>query len=56
MSDNDREARVAELRRLVETGEYRIDPQEVAASIIRKSEKSAVAEPKPISKSANTSD
>jgi len=56
MPDDNREARIAELRRLVEAGEYQIDPEEVAASIIRKSENPAAAEPNPMSKSANTAD
>ncbi len=56
MPDNDREARLTELRRLVETGEYQIDPHEVAASIIRKSEKPGAVEPAEISKTATTTD
>jgi anti-sigma28 factor (negative regulator of flagellin synthesis) len=56
MSDTDLEARVNELRRLVQNGEYQVDPVEVAASIIRESEKPQAAEPPPISKSANTAD
>ena len=56
MSDADRKARILELRNLVQAGEYQIDPQEVAASIIRKSERSEPTEPKPISKTANTAD
>ena len=56
MPDDDREARLQELRRLVQAGEYQIDPQEVAASIIRNSEKPEAAEPTPISKTANTSE
>jgi anti-sigma28 factor (negative regulator of flagellin synthesis) len=54
MSDTDRDAHILELRRLVQSGEYQIDPQKVAASIIRESEKSETAESKPISKTANT--
>ncbi len=38
MPDTDGEARVSELRRLVENGEYQIDPLAVAASLIRESE------------------
>jgi len=49
----DREARVAELRRLVQTGQYQVAPQEVAASIIRESEKPEPTPPKPNSKTAN---
>ncbi len=56
MSDPDREARLIELRRLVQSGEYQIDPQEVAASIIRESEKPEAAEPAPISKTATTTE
>jgi anti-sigma28 factor (negative regulator of flagellin synthesis) len=56
MSDDKREARIAELRRLVETGEYQINPREVAARIIRNSEKPAEDERTPRSKSANTAD
>jgi anti-sigma28 factor (negative regulator of flagellin synthesis) len=56
MSDDEREARIAKLRRLVATGEYQINPREVAARIIRSSEKPAEDEPNPRSKSANTAD
>jgi len=51
--DSDREARVLELRRLVESGQYQVDPQEVAASIIRESEKTERTPPRPNSKTAN---
>ena len=47
MSDTEREARVEELRRQVQNGEYQVDPKEVASSIIRDSEK-------PQKKKANT--
>ena len=56
MSESDREARILEFRRLVQAGEYQIDPQEVAASIIRESEKSEATEPKLISKTASSSE
>jgi hypothetical protein len=36
--DLDRETRIHELRRLVENGEYKIDPIEVAAAIVRSKE------------------
>jgi anti-sigma28 factor (negative regulator of flagellin synthesis) len=38
MPDGDREARIIELRRLVQKGEYQIDPVAVAAAIVRDSE------------------
>ena len=56
MSDTDREARLTELRRLFQTGEYQIDAQEVAARIIRESEKPEAAPSPPISKTATTTE
>ena len=38
MSDAEREARVEDLRRQVQNGEYQVDPKEVASSIVRDSE------------------
>jgi hypothetical protein len=37
MPETDREARILELRRLVEKGEYQIDGTQIAAALIRKS-------------------
>ena len=54
MPEPDREARIQELRSLVQSGEYQIDPNEVAAAIVRHSEKPEAVEPTPISKTANT--
>jgi hypothetical protein len=38
MPETDRESRILELKRLVQTGEYKIEPLEVAANLIRESE------------------
>ena len=43
MPDCDREARILELRRLVQSGGYQIDPQQVAAAIVRESEQGRIA-------------
>lgn len=53
MPKSDRETRILELRRLVQSGQYKVDPKEVAARIIRKSEKSEPTRPKAIVKTAN---
>ncbi len=52
MSDPEREARVEDLRRQVQNGEYQVDPKEVASSIIRDSE--TPPKEKPNSKTATT--
>jgi anti-sigma28 factor (negative regulator of flagellin synthesis) len=44
MTDANREDRILELRRLVQEGEYQIDPPKVAAAIVRDSEKSEAPE------------
>lgn len=54
MPKPDRQARIQELRSLVQSGEYQIDVNEVAVAIVRNSEKPEAVEPPPISKTANT--
>lgn len=54
MSDTDRKARVEELRRQVQSGEYQVDPKEVASSIIRDSEEPQKKNPNTHSKTATT--
>jgi anti-sigma28 factor (negative regulator of flagellin synthesis) len=56
MPSTDRDERILELRRLVQSGEYQVDPQEVATSIIRKSEKPEKPQTILISKAANTAE
>jgi len=45
MPDTDREARIQELRQLVQKGEYQIDPPAVAAAIVSEAEHMEVALP-----------
>ena len=45
MPDTDREARIQELRQLVQKGEYQIDPPAVASAIVSEAEQTDAAPP-----------
>jgi anti-sigma28 factor (negative regulator of flagellin synthesis) len=57
MPDTDREARILELRQLVQKGEYQIDPRAVAAAIVNEVEQTEAAPlPTSASKAAGSGD